>query len=507
MTCFKHLYIAIALTSLIACKDDKNYPDPTFPQKVEHKVFVNPPDGWVGDLMPYYINGQFELFFLHDAPNNVKHSSPGQHPIFKYTSKDLTSFDYAGEVINYGSIQTQDHLIGTGSYVKSGNTNYFYYTGFNSSNSWLRNANPGLVVPNTKEAVMYATSTDFKQWTKNSTFIMRPPADFQQTDFRDPYVFYNEEFAQYWMLVSAQKNGKGYLLKYTSANPANNDWAFNGTLDVQGDYLMLECADIFKIGSRYYLLFAEDWSGSKGTHYRVANSTNGPWVLPPNGRDKLDGHQFYAAKTASDGTNRYAFGWAHRRTPETNDGQRNWGGNLIFHQLGTDAQGNLTLHYAPAIDKSIPNITALTLAKANPQVVLGSNQLELNGLTETAQAEFNKLSTLFKTDFKLSFNGGGGDFNLVFKNNNGGKEYTININANNDMIKSSYDGSDISSAPIALDNNTNYQVRVVVDGSICVVYLNNQIAFTNRIYGIAQSTLLMQAKLSTIKLSDFSYSN
>ncbi|MCH5684437.1 hypothetical protein LWM68_09270 [Niabella sp. W65] len=67
-------------------------------------------------------------------------------------------------------------------------------------------------------------------------------------EFRDPYVFFNSEFNEYWMIVSAQQSGKGVLLVYKTTDPASNNWQLRGTLNVEGDYLMLECADIFKWG-------------------------------------------------------------------------------------------------------------------------------------------------------------------------------------------------------------------------------------------------------------------
>lgn len=289
--------------------------------------------GAVGDVMPYFSNGQFEIFFLHDAPDLVKQSSAGQHPIHKFSSKNLLDFSYDGEMIPYGNQTTQDFLIGTGSVVKAGNTNYFYYTGHNNSGSWLQNANPGFITANTLEAVMYATSSTLSGWNKKTGFALIAPEGYSKNDFRDPFVFYNEEFAQYWMMVSAQKSGKGVILVYTSADPASDKWDLKGPLMVEGDYLMLECADVFKIDDKYFMLFAEDWSSTPGTHYRVASSSAGPWLKPADGMDMFDGHQFYAARSASNGKEHYAFGWAHRRNPENDNGTRTWGGNLITQQL------------------------------------------------------------------------------------------------------------------------------------------------------------------------------
>src|SRR5690606_3636745 len=153
---------------------------------------------------------------------------------------------YDGEMIPYGSINTQDHLIGTGSVVVSNGTYYFYYTGHNSSANWLGNNNPAWVDNNNREGIMYATSKDLNTWTKQEDFLLRASSGYLGSDFRDPYVFYNEEFSEYWMLVSTQKDGKGVILLYTTLDPASNNWQIQTPLNIEGDYLMLECADIFK---------------------------------------------------------------------------------------------------------------------------------------------------------------------------------------------------------------------------------------------------------------------
>jgi beta-fructofuranosidase len=150
-----------------------------------------------------------------------------------------------------------------------------------------------------------------KNWTKLKNFKITAPSGYYDFEFRDPHVFYNEQEGKYWMLISAKNNDrKAVILKMTTTNPATGNWVSEGAIYTSNPlkaYIMLECPDLFKMGNYWYLIFSENWSQNSGTHYRISSSPNGPWTKPVN--DQLDGSYLYAAKTASDGTNRFLFGW------------------------------------------------------------------------------------------------------------------------------------------------------------------------------------------------------
>ncbi len=57
------------------------------------------PAGFVGDVMPYYDQDSFHVFYLHDARNG----SGGFHPWSKFTTTNLTDYTYDGVMIPYGS--------------------------------------------------------------------------------------------------------------------------------------------------------------------------------------------------------------------------------------------------------------------------------------------------------------------------------------------------------------------------------------------------------------------
>lgn len=455
------------------------YPKPT------NNTATGSTTGWVGDVMPYYVNGQFEIFYLHDAPDQVKQSSAGQHAIHKFTSKDLLNFSDGGEAIPYGNVNTQDHFIGTGSMIKAGDTYYYYYTGFNSSPNWLTNNNPGFIGANTREAIMYATSKDLKTWTKNNSYVLKASEGYSGTDFRDPYVFYNDEFSEYWMLVSTQQAGKGIILVYKSSDPAANKWTIRGPLNVQGDYLMLECSDILKVDGKYYMLFAEDWSSSPGTHYRVAASTAGPWVKPADGQDMFDGHQFYAGRAATDGTNWYTLGWAHRRSPENDNGTRTWGGNLISHQffkLGSDKLGV----------KSPAAVSAYFTKEAEPVTSGNAGTVNhtgaaytLNGGTNLALYKFAGLDSTAKITGSFTISNLTGTASIGFNTQtNNASTYVIKMEPANHRIAAYNNGTEVTRVPFNFETGKTYTFSLVLDNSVAVLYLNDQVALTNRVYGM-----------------------
>lgn len=459
--------------------------------------------GWVGDVMPYYVNGQFELFYLHDAPDQVKQSSSGQHAIHKFSSKDLLNFSDDGTAIPYGNPNTQDHLIGTGSMLKVGDTYFFYYTGFNSNASWLTNNNPGFVGGNTREAIMYATSKDLKTWTKKSDYTLRASPSYSGSDFRDPYVFYNEEFGEYWMLVSTQQNGKGIILVYTATNPAANNWVIRGPLNVEGEYLMLECADILKMGGKYYLLFAEDWSSTPGTHYRVANSTAGPWLKPADGHDMFDGHQFYAGRATTDGAKYYAFGWAHRRNPELDNGTRTYAGNMITHEFFAGLTGNLGVR-SPAAVSGYFSKESEPLVNGNIGKVSHTGaSYTLDGRTALASYQFASTDSTAKISGRFSLSNLTGTASLGLNTRaDQSSTYVIRMEPANHRIAAYNNGQEVTRVPFIFEAGKTYSFSLVMDASVAVLYVNDQVALTNRVYSMTAKPWSLSADQLNLTLSN-----
>ena len=59
-------------------------------EAVERNLYPIPEDAYVGDTMPFVTeDGTLELYYLYDTD----HNGQGYHPIYKYSTKDFTSYE------------------------------------------------------------------------------------------------------------------------------------------------------------------------------------------------------------------------------------------------------------------------------------------------------------------------------------------------------------------------------------------------------------------------------
>ncbi len=164
---------AVALPALTACSDNDDSGDPAkdwagtttaYASSDEQgfQTFYTPSVGRVGDPMPFYDqrNGEFKVLYLQEFINNLPFRF---HPIWGVTTKDGAHYQSIGEVLPYASNDyQQDAALGTGCAYEKDGTYYIYYTGHNGN---CQN----------REVVLRATSTDFKNWTKDELWALNGP--------------------------------------------------------------------------------------------------------------------------------------------------------------------------------------------------------------------------------------------------------------------------------------------------------------------------------------------
>lgn len=429
--------------------------------------------GYTGDIMPFFDNGVFHIYFLHDAKN--KPIGKGFHDIHEFETTDLASFNYKGKMIPYGTNVDADFAVGTGSVVKVGNVYYFYYTGHNETTPFIQT--------NSRESVLCATSTDLKNWTKIANFKITAPVGYYDYDFRDPHVFYNEKDNNYNMIVSTQTDltRKAVLLAFTSTDPSTGQWALKGpiyTTTPQENYLMMECADIFKMGNYWYLIFSENWGNSKGTHYKMASNIDGPWITPEE--DMIDGEYFYAAKTASDGNKRYAFGWTARKFPENDNGNKEWAGNMVVHQINQNSDGTLTFQAPQAVAALFNKQISLESVDKTGNVTENNVNFQLDG---NATVNFKPAGRKAKINGSISIGNTTGSAGFKF-NVNDEDYYKVVLEPSNNRIAAYNSAMQlVTQIPFKIQTGVNYDVEIISDASICTFYIGGKKVLSNRIYG------------------------
>ena len=494
------LALAAMLTAFSGCSDDDdfvltqrdwsgttNYFAPTDESKAD--TYYKPYVGYVGDPMPFYdpVAQDFKVLYLQDYRPNPADT---YHPIWGVSTKDAANYTSLGEVIPTGTASEPDAAIGTGStiYNEADKLYYTFYTGHTSS----------------REVVMYATSADFKTWTKNRAFRMRgDDYGYSVNDFRDPFVFKGDD-GRFHMLVSTKQGTKGVLAEFTSDDL--KAWSHAGVFMTMMWDRFYECPDLFKMGDWWYLVYSEKHAAIRKVQYLKgrtldelkATTANDAGLWPDDHEGFLDSRAFYAGKTASDGTNRYIWGWCPTRpgNDNTNVGanpnEPEWAGNLVAHKLIQHEDGTLTLGAVEGIDaKYAKQGEAAVMAKSDAGVTEAGGTYTLTG---DAYLLFSRLNVHNKISFTVTTASADDRFGISFcRGTDSEKYYSIIVNPEgNGRRKINFeeegpsgigfiDGIDSYLFNAPADNV--YNVTVYTDNSVCVVYINDNVAYTNRIYG------------------------
>lgn len=442
-------------------------------------IFFKPQDGVAGDFIPFYWQGEYHLFYLKDYRDPQGHGEGT--PWFHLGTRDFRRFTDYGEALPRGSRDAQDLYVFTGCALEHNNLFHIFYTGHNPH---FRAAGKP------EQAVMHATSPDLISWTKDpaNPILFADFDAYEPHDWRDPFVFWNDTAGEWWMLLAARiKSGpsqrRGITALATSKDLAA--WEIRPPFWTPGLYFTHECPDMFRMGEWWYLVYST-FTERHITHYRMSRTLDGPWVAPAN--DSFDGRAFYAAKTASDGRRRFAFGWNPTRTGETDTGAWNWGGHLVVHEVFQQPDGSLTVDAPPEVAAAFGRAQPL-----EPQPQMGAWQINHDSLSVSApdsfawcslgdmpdpcmiettirwQAGTRGIGLALRTDATL-------DQGYLLRLEPGRGQFVL------DRFPRPGDEPPVIARPARLAESGGAHLRVLVEDSAIVAYLNHEVALSARGY-------------------------
>ncbi len=478
-------------------------------------TYYKPYVGYVGDPMPFYdsISETFKVLYLQDyRPNPVG----TYHPIWGVETKDAAHYVSLGEIIPCGTLTDQDAAIGTGStaYNPQDGLYYTFYTG----NRYQMTANDNAQV------VMMATSSDFATWTKSRTFFLKGDTyGYSKNDFRDPHVFVADD-GLYHMVVSTTKAGRNVLAEFTSTNL--QEWEHRGVFLYMHWDRFYECPDVFKMGDWWYLVYSDISKWSRKVAYYKAQTLEElrhitePLTFPDGKEGVLDSRGLYAGKTASNGTNRYLWGWCPTRPSNNNtdvgaDNEPEWAGNLVAHQLVQHEDGTLSLTVVDAIEKKYDTPREVRIMEKSDSVALTDTTCTLyegNYILFNRLKVHNKISFTVKADtatarFGVSLCRGIDSekyYSIVINPEDNGAKHKINFEEEGTQGQGFVAGIDSYLFDTPADNT--YNITICTDNSICVVYINGIVNYTNRIYGIQNNPWSINCYTGNITVSDLQVS-
>lgn len=458
------------------------------------KLFYKPKDAYIGDVTPFYDKDKkiFNFFYLIDfRKDSEEHDSDWSWYLAE--TSDFINISELGEAIKGGSKNDQDLGIWTGSVIKVDDTYHAFYCG---GNIFFPEKNKP------EQAICHAVSKDLLHWEKikEHTFYAREDI-YERNDFRDPFVFWNEEGKEYWMLVTARlKEGppkrRGCLALCKSKDLEN--WKIYEPFWKPNLYYVMECPDLFKMGDWWYLIFSEN--NETKTHYRMSKSISGPWRSATN--DTFDANSLYAAKTIYDGNKRYLLGWIPRKTGKNDYNNWEWGGNLIVHEIIQKIDGTLSVKVPDSIDSFLSKEV-----KDRFLPIMGNWEIKKDSLKPQTSDSFRfavsekKMPKCCKISAKIKFDKDVRDLGIMLRvSDDYEKAYYVRLEPGRNRLvfdmfprRTLYPRYTVTSIadssfipgherPIELNPGETYQIKIFVEDNICVTYFNNEVALTSRIY-------------------------
>lgn len=465
------------------------------------EFFYRPENAWVGDVIPYYEDGEFKLFYLHGWRDNYREGL--DHGWYLVGTKDFVNYREEGACKIEG---------GTGHILKVDGIYHMFYC----------------IFPEGKQLVCHAISRDFKTWEAipEDTFAA-DDSIYELSDWRDPFVFWNEEEGQYWMLLAAMAKGptnrKGCTALLSSKDLKT--WEYREPLYAPNLHVGAhECPDLFRIGDWWYLIYSS-YTGRFATFYRMSRSLNGPWITPKE--DTFDGRAFYAAKSVTDGQKRYLFGWNPTKNddlfgwnPPKSLGKDydtwDWGGNLVVHEIIQRPDGTLSVKVPETVDAAFKEPVPVRFNRVEGAWIDSDRSLSCEtpygfaGCTTredlpdqckiSARVSFSEhtqgLGFMLRTEDsldtayyvtlepqrnRLTFRG------AIMQSEEGGKTFPYEVELER---------------PIELISDRPYEIKVFMDGSICEIYVDENIAMSARMYDIQHGKLGLFVSQGSAQFSD-----
>ena len=435
-------------------------------------AFYAPKSGRVGDVIPIYAEGRFMLFFLLAGEG-------------KWAVTETTDF------ISYSDYKISLDFGGTGDIMYADGWYHLY----------------AAKAINGKEIIQHYASRDLKNWNLLRDTLVSDGVNYVEWAWRDPRVFWNEEEQCYWMLVTSDyrdqntvdRDGCVALLKSTDLKT----WTYGKPLYAPGRYHgSFECSDYFKIGDWYYLVYSCACE-NKRTYYVKSQSPEGPWESPDV--DTFDSFNFYAAKTVSDGTDRYIIGWSGEKTSSILPLGVNVSDIYSKDYANIGYAGNMIVHRI----EQLPNGD---LSVSMPQGIADAFTKEQKVYTKALSGEWNSENGCYTVEalYQLSalyFESPEDQYLLEFDVMSDAKEVGVAIHTNTAFMDEGYyytldrvyqrlsykSGTRINTGagysmpfeteaerPLRIVPNETMHIAVLVEDDISVVYVNNQVALTTR---------------------------
>lgn len=453
-----------------------------------------------GDAIPFYHDGIYHIFSLTPPPGTTIYPARLRTTWSHTISKDLIHWKELETAIYPGTGEEPDaDGVWTGSVVYGEGEYHAFYTGYNYH------------IPK-QQTICHATSEDGITWTKDVANPIISPFEelYESLDWRDPYVFYNEDDKCYWILISARRkegppSRSGCIVLYRSDNLKN--WKYYGPIYQPYHTNCPECPEMYKMGDNWYLSYSR-FSEFVNTIYRISKSPFGPWRTPK--MDGIGGRRFYAAKSMqNDEGRRFYLGWAHDRADNCDTGEWYWGGAFcVPHEVTTNEDGELDVKIPDEIVETFKTPVKWKYKHMfGNSKMYGDKTLTVNSIETLTYGFFDVQEPTFMFSCKVSPSDCRDYFGLILKSDkNVAKCLVLTLEAGMQRVSllnlpmdvdpfwqqsctnigtpkdPGPDGIRVCEKPLNFKNGDIIDLKVFIDRDMVEIFVGKKVAFTYRYY-------------------------
>jgi beta-fructofuranosidase len=221
----------------------------------------------------------------------------------------------------------------------------------------------------------------------------------------------------------------------------------------------------------------------------MARELGGPWITPPV--DTFDGRALYAAKTAADGERRLLFGWNPTRAGESDTGGWQWGGNLAVHELAQREDGALTVRIPQEVSAAYNVAEPVRFARAwNAELPASGGSVWLDAESSFSAVSAGTLPEAVKIVVQATWKEGAKGFGVLLRGSEDFESgYYVRIEPQRQrLVFDSWPrAGDLPhmveiERPVRLQADHAVRLEVTLQGTLCEVYLNDEVAMSARMY-------------------------
>ena len=440
------------------------------PERTEHDALpvhhIRPPSGWINDPNgPIRWRGRYHVFFQHNPRATVHHLVGWGHA----TSRDLVRWEYEPVALAPTPGGPDANGCWSGCVVDDGDVATAVYTGTAAG-------------PDTATICIASASDDrLNHWAKTAEPVAQPPPDLPLLGFRDPFVF--EYGGRRFAVVGAggRSGGRAMALLYRCDDLRR--WTYAGVLldttdAVAGRFAaadIWECPQLVEIGDHWVLLLSlVSEPHAERVAYLVGDlvgTDTGLRFAPGSGGLVDHGHDFYAPAVLRAGRRVLLWGWAWEDRPEEAVRDAGWAGVLTIARdltLTDDRQ----LRSSPAAELAVLHgaTQEITLSARAPRATLPSGPVDL--LVHAQPGEGDGLTLHVRRDLQLHLDLAHGTAEV--------RRTVHEPRRHGWQTRGRFP-----------PGGTGRRARIIIDGSIVEVFVEDGPAFTERVYAVEPATLAL----------------